>query len=355
MLITDRFLVAALCLVFAACGGGGGGGQPPPATTFYVRAGGNDAADGLSAATAFKTIGKGIVLLGPGDTLVVGPGVYAETLDITGLPGTASQPVTLLADASGAQTGDRAGAVRIDADEAIYGLRISQSPYVVIDGFQFERARGDNATAIQVRSESANAVIRNCVFTNNADAIRIVNSNDVLLFNNLIIGNSNRGIRIADGAVGARIINNTIVDNRNRGVAIGGTNEAGVACTGATLRNNIIQDNNNVSISIDDGPPTSLTGYTGNYNLVYFGELADQTKTYRPTTIIGDNDVNENARFTAAAGGDFSLDQGASPAVDAGTGSIGDTLLSALFDRSTAPDGAPDRPPVDLGYHAPAR
>jgi parallel beta-helix repeat protein len=206
---------------------------------------------------------------------------------------------------------------------------------------------------VHVRSTSPNVTIRNCIITNNADGIRVQNSTDVLLFNNLIYDNSNRGIRIADGATRARIVNNTIVNNNNRGLAVGGANDAGVACTDATVRNNIIQDNNNVSISIDDGPPSSLDGYTGNFNLVYFAGLEDQTKTYRPTTIVGANDVNEPARLTDPAAEDYTLDQAASPAVDAGTGNIGDALVSALFDRTTSPDGAPDRPPVDLGYHAP--
>jgi len=159
---------------------------------------------------------------------------------------------------------------------------------------------------------------------------------------------------ISNGSVRASVINNTIVNNRDRGVAIGGANAQNVAPTGATLRNNLIQNNNNVSISIEQGPPSAVVGYSGNFNLVFYSGLADQTKTYRPTTIVGDNDVNLDAEFVDADGGDLHL-LPTSPAIDAGTGNIGDALLAPLFDRATTADGVPDDPPIDIGYHYPAQ
>jgi len=347
------------CVLVSACGGGGGGGsQPPPSTTLYVRTSGSDTNTGSSPDRALKSVARAGALLAPGVTVYVGPGRYKGRVDVVGVDATSRAPIQLIADPTGTHTGDAAGDVILDADGELFALRLSNTPYVTIDGFVITGAQpGTNtsATAIHVRSTSPNAVIRNCVIIDGgpADGIRVQNSTDVLIFNNLIFDN-NRGIRIADGSQRARIFNNTVVENRNSGISIGGASSNGVASTDATVRNNIIQDNrNNVSISVEDGPPSSRVGYAGNYNLAFVADLADQTKTYRPSVLRGDNDVNTDALFVDVDHGDFHLDAD-SPAVDAGTGALDPLLLNDLFQRSTALDGSVDSPPVDMGYHYPA-
>jgi parallel beta-helix repeat protein len=357
-------------LLLAACGGGGGsgGGNPPSgeAETFYVNPTGSDDNDGLAPDRPFRTLVRAVDGLLAGDVVYVAPGTYpllpsapgepqpTEVAEIRDIAGTAAQPVSIIADITGEKTGTDPGDVVVDANNVSIGLRVSRSTHIIIDGVRIIRAKGNNGAGIQVRSNSDDAIVRNCVITGGADGIRVENSNDPLIFNNLIYGNDNRGIRISNGSVRARIINNTIVDNRNRGIAIGGANAANVAPTGASLRNNIIQDNSNVSISIESGPPSALVGYSGNFNLVFYPGLADQTKTYRPTTIVGANDVNVDAEFVDVNHGALHL-LPSSPAIDAGTGNIGDALLATLFDRATTADGAPDHPPVDMGYHYPAQ
>jgi len=352
-----------LILLAAACGGGGGGGgsstPPTQATTYYVRESGNDSNDGLSADTAFRTIDKATGDLGPGDVVYVGAGAYPAavnsnprpiaTVDILDAVGTAAQPIQIVADTTGVHTGD-AGEVMIDGKDVALAVRVSRSSFVTIDGFHIERGKGDNGGGIQVRNLSDHVTVRNCIITDNFDGIRVESSTDVLLFNNLIYANSSRGIRLS-GSQRARVINNTISDNQDRGLSIGGANAQGVGSTGAEVKNNIIQDNSNVSVAVDDGPPTSLAGYDGDYNLVFYDGLPDQTKTYRPTTIAGDHDLNVDAQFTGGAD-TFALDQANSPAVDAGTSALGGDLVAALVARSTALGGAVDMPPVDLGYHA---
>ncbi len=331
----------------------------------YVAPTGHDDNDGLAVDRPLRTIARAASLLRPGDTVYVAPGTYTllpvppgeprptEAVNIADVAGTAASPVRLIADIRGEHTGVPAGEVLIDTDDASIGIRVSRSSHIDIDGFRIVGARGNNGAGVQVRSTSPNVTVRNCIITNGGDGIRVENSDDALIFNNLIYGNTNRGVRISNGARRARLINNTIVNNRNRGVAIGGANSANIAATGAMLRNNIIQNNNNVSLSIETGPPSALDGYSGNFNLVFYAPLADQTKTYRPTTIVGTQDVNADAVFVDEDSGDFHLDPGASPAIDAGTGQIGDVLVSQLFDRTTVPDGTPDDPPVDLGFHYP--
>lgn len=54
---------------------------------FYVRTDGDDTADGLSVAKAWKSLGRAAKELRPGDTLYLLPGSYSETLELTGRGG----------------------------------------------------------------------------------------------------------------------------------------------------------------------------------------------------------------------------------------------------------------------------
>jgi parallel beta-helix repeat protein len=353
-----RVLIA--CLAVSACGGGGGGGggptpTPAPGHVLFVRTSGSDDNDGTTPDQALQSVVHAAQLLRPGVTVYVGPGRYVGRVDIASVPGTESAPVKLLADPNGEHTLDMPGAVILDADGDIFTLRLSTTPYLSVDGFTITGAApvgSTSGTQIEIRSSAANAAIRNCVITDGgpADGIRLQDSDSVLLFDNLIVGN-NRGIVISGAATNARLINNTIADNRATAVTI---KESGsMAPTGGMLRNNIIQDsNNNVSISVSSGPPSSLTGYSGDFNLSFVSGASDQTKPYRPSTIRGNDDVNADAMFADAMHGDFHLDSG-SPAIDAGTKDIDMALVDELQQRSATSDGALDTALPDLGYHYP--
>jgi hypothetical protein len=78
-------LLAFLLLVAASASAG---------RTFYVSSSGDDARDGASLGTAFRTIQRGVKDLGPGDTLLVAPGVYREQVMIE-VSGTREQPITI--------------------------------------------------------------------------------------------------------------------------------------------------------------------------------------------------------------------------------------------------------------------
>ena len=61
--------------------------------TIYVSAdSGDDAHDGSSAATAVRTIGRGVSIAQQGDTVLVAPGVYHEAPEIT-VSGSATAPI----------------------------------------------------------------------------------------------------------------------------------------------------------------------------------------------------------------------------------------------------------------------
>lgn len=71
---------------------------PPPSTgTWYVSTNGSDTAAGTTAATAFRTIQRAANVVQPGNTVVVLPGVYSESVQLS-RAGTAAQPITFRAD-----------------------------------------------------------------------------------------------------------------------------------------------------------------------------------------------------------------------------------------------------------------
>jgi serralysin len=82
-------------LVGAQCGTTSG--VPTGGKTYYVSHNGNDANNGLSQATAFKTIGNAFLkwILRPGDVLLVGPGTYAESIYMR-IPGAPGACITLM-------------------------------------------------------------------------------------------------------------------------------------------------------------------------------------------------------------------------------------------------------------------
>jgi len=311
---------------------------------------GNDDDTGLSTDHAFKTMVRAAQFLAPNVTVYVGPGHYQGLVDVTGIASTADAPVSLIADSDGSHTGDAPGEVIADADGDLAAIRVSKSPYVLIDGFIVTGA-ADKQIGLQIRSTSPNATVRNCVVTNTSkvDGIVVQDSDNFLIFNNLLFDNQG-GIRIA-GSSNGRIINNSVVENKGTGISVAEHNA--VASTGVTLQNNIIQDSgNNVSLVVSDGPPSSRMGFSSDYDLAFAPALGDQTKTYRPASLQGAHDINEDAVFVDTVNGDFRLTN-QSPAIDTGKDLDDADLMAILQARTTTTDDRPDHSPVDIGYHYP--
>ena len=89
------------------------------ATTYYVRQTvGDDAHDGRSAATAWRTLTRLSTILKAGDTVYVGPGLYREQVTV-GADGTSAARVVFFADSSGEHTGDPPGTVMITGADPV--------------------------------------------------------------------------------------------------------------------------------------------------------------------------------------------------------------------------------------------
>ncbi len=339
-----RLLTAAIfgLSLLPACGGGGGGSTtvagPPPPNPLYVRTNGNDLNSGESPDRALRTISKAAQIARSTYTIRVGSGVYRESVT-TSSNGKTPQGLTFMVEPGQLAVVDATGIARGA------GFSFANSPGTMVDGF---RIVGAADAGILIRSGSENFQVRNCeILSNNGDGIRVQDTANVLVFNNLVVNNGGIGIRIGGtiaGSSGAHLINNTVYGNRSRGIEIGTTQAPSPA---AFVTNNIVQDNSRTLEAIKvETNPRSDRDYQGNFNLVY-------PASYVPLAIQGRNDVNRDAQFLSAGGGNFRLAT-TSFAINSGY-ALADSLSSLrdfLHTRTTTGLDA-DNGPLDIGYHYP--
>lgn len=358
-MIQGKFSVLAcvLAVTLIACGGGGGSPPtPPPPNPLFVRAGGNDANSGVDPAHALQTISRAAEIALDNYKIIVGPGTYNESVTTTA-QGKAPQGLIFLADTAGTRTGDPPNPVMINAaGTGQAGFKFSNSSGTLIDGFTI---RGAVDAGIVIKSQSDDFVIQDCViFSNNGDGIRIQDSANALIFNNLIYGNTGKGVGIGTvatttaSAPNADVINNTIFGNGDRGITVGNST---VASMSTFVRNNVVQNNGIGTSPVLENikvfaPPT---GYDEDFCLV-------TPPTYLPSNLAGKHDVVTDAVFLNAAGGDFHLHSN-SPALDSGN-SLGGlmttdfvrnkvvALKDFLADRTTTGTGC-DQSALDMGFH----
>ncbi len=318
----------------------------------FVKESGSDANPGTSPELALKTVAAAAKLLTPGSTMYVGRGVYRGRITITNVIGTEAEPVRVIADRDGTQTQSPDGEVTLDAAGDLVGVIVTNSPYTTIDGF-FLRGVKPNDTqsagvGIRLRSRSNHSTIQNCVIVNAdpAAGIRVDNSDDVNIYNNLVFA-ADRGIVITGNADGTQVINNTVALSTH--AAVSEREADGASPHNTRLANNVFQENGpSVALELaDDGG-----GLDSSHNLVFQPALEDQSAAYNPPDARDDTDVNEDALFVNVDVGDVHLESD-SPAIDAGSGLIDDALEESLQTRSTSADGGRDRSPTDLGYHYP--
>jgi len=346
-----RVVPWGVVFVLSACGGGGGGAPPaapPPPNPLYVRTSGKDTNSGADPANALRTISKAASIVRSNYKVIVGPGTYREGVTTPG-PGVAPQGLQFLADTSGAQTTDAPGPVVLDGagtgDGA--GFNLFNSGGTVIDGFTITNFTD---AGIVIKSGSDNLTMQNCIiFSNPGDGVRVQDSANVLVFNNLVYGNAGTGVALVgptSGSPNGHVINNTIFANQFRGLTVGTSTRAS---TGAFVRNNIIQNSGtDFSIKVFAPPPVSVprsdVGYDADFNLVF-------PATYQPSNVEGRHDVARDAQFVNAAVGNFHL-RSSSPAIN-----VGDSLTTMqelqnfLRDRTTTGGNDCDKSALDLGYH----
>lgn len=224
-----------------------------PATTIVVDQNGGG---------SYRTIGEGINAAVGGDTVKVLAGMYEEQVSI-------NKSITLIGEGPDTTTIRNPGGTAIVVGVDV-GTRIS--------GFEIMGSRN----GISVGSR-ANVVIEN----------------------NLIVGNGNIGINAdGDSSTSVSVINNTIVENGSNGIFFDGYQG-----TFLSSSNNIIT--NNVGYGILSGRRDCNT-LTAVYNNIYGNTTGNSDCTLNSTNI------SQDPRFVSAATGNYQL-RADSPCVNAGT------------------------------------
>lgn len=328
------------------------GAASAPAATFYVRAGGNDAQDGRSPATALATITRAASRVGGGDTVVVGPGRYAEGNILPRGNGRRGELVRFIADRSGRRTGDAPGDVLLDAAGFDTGFRISSRPFVIIDGFSVANALSEG---ISVKSSSDGSVVANCmVLSNDGRGVWVRDSARVIVFNNLIYANRGTGIDFGGDGRGSPdgiALNNTVFANGLDGIRIEGL----VASPRVTVVQNVIAQNEGGGINLKE---RSAEGFVGQWNLNIDGYGSEASKAAfdfaGAPLLVGPSGADLQLGMPFQTDDDFRLRQiGAgqpeqSSAVD---GSPLSAKALQLSSGSTHTGGEGDQGKADLGYH----
>jgi parallel beta-helix repeat protein len=218
--------------------------DPAGAATFYVRANGDDAANGSSPATAFQTMTRAAAAVrNPGDRVIVGPGTYGEGDVTPAWSGIEGHLVEFVADPTGVVTGDAPGPVVLQPSAPqTTGFLILGRHHVLIDGFT---VIGAVDAGIQVRSDafgnpSNDVVIRNAEVRDSVKrGIDVTTAGRVTITDNVATGNGSGGISVA-AAPGERIVpmvsNNRVARNGAHGIFVSGA-------LGGSITQNTAEDN----------------------------------------------------------------------------------------------------------------
>jgi len=306
----------------------------------FVRGAGADSNSGGSSAAAFASIRKALTSVVGNGLIVVGPGTYHEAaLRIGGHVGADGMPA-VLADATGALTGDTPGAVTIEAGGR--GGTVITGP-ALLDGLRFTGARGPG---LRVLRAARDVTIRHSTVCGNSGSGVMVSGDGVQVINNLVCANGAVGIdvRLRRPTRSLRLLNNTVTANQRQGISV---RELVSRQSHVALYNNVISGNGGVGLTaraIRGVRPATAS----NLN----------TDGYGPGTQAGSGDLTAAPQFSDGPARP-SVDCGSvdaysvatsSPVVDAG---VSTSTEIGLGIRSVMAAGTRDTGATDLGFHYP--
>ena len=213
---------------------------PPPGTcTHFVATNGNDANNGQTVGTPWKTVQKAAASATPGNVVCVRSGTYNEkvTISVSGTPG---YPVTIQNYPGESPILDGIGISVPSADNGM--VFIKDKAYIIFKGFEIRNYKTSTKNivpvGIRITGTSHDIEIRNNKVHNIEHNGTTVNGTDA------------HGIAV-HGTSGTTAITNIIIDGNQLYALKLGSSEALVIngnVDGWQITNNIVRDSNNIAI-----------------------------------------------------------------------------------------------------------
>jgi len=221
----NRFLMVALITVSLAMS------FSAQAERWFVRAGGDDRADGKTPATAFRTITRAVGVLNHGDAIIIGPGEYKESVLIAERFSAAGALMAIIGDEDGEYTGDKPGAVVLTpAKPTQLAMTLHRMDGIWVSGLTFrgpgqglkvdkcrnvrvERCTFDGLSRGLVVSGGTNTIVWTSVFSRNIIGMLATNSSNTGVANVTVAGSTSVGVLLL--SCGPGDIRNSILTANN--------------------------------------------------------------------------------------------------------------------------------------------
>ncbi|MFH1467844.1 MAG: hypothetical protein ABIO70_25895 [Pseudomonadota bacterium] len=238
--------------------------------------------------------------------------VALSGLTLTGTAPSTTEPAALVADGSNLTVEDSVVSDSVATDYAPAVLLTDS--YAAWDGVVFQ----DNEVQVILWAKDGGSLsLQHCTFHRNSYAPTLgwggglvyVYEVDLEFHNNLLhhnLANHSELLCIDASTSTAWIYNNTIADNEN---IASNPDVLRLRYSGITFENNIVANNDGIGIWAQSGATVGYSDIYGNSGQQYYDPGGGS---------LGATNIVIDPRFTDASGGDYSLDTGFSPCIDAG-------------------------------------
>ena len=226
--------------------------------TYYVDVSGDDGGDG-SIGQPWKTVNRAVSQVGPGDTVLINPGTYFITQQISiATSGEPGNPITFSGNGQGVF-------IDLSGYSGRNGFEIYFADYITVENLMVRASQEASSRGIRL-THSNGSIIRNNTVYGAGHANLFCSLSDYVIFENNEAYDGAIGIYVADSTDYATVRSNVLHDNSAIGLHMNGDLSSGGDGTisYAMVDSNRVYNNDATGINLD-----GVTWSTFRNNLIY--------------------------------------------------------------------------------------